>query len=279
MSPRTGHRSRLRGRTDQIDRSSSAPMYAQLRSVILDAIDDGDLHPGDILPGEHRLCDQYGVSRTVVRQALAELEHEGVIERVKGKGSFVARPKTSESFAHTMQGLFENVESRGGKVRSDVLQFGIVPTEPDIADILEVEPFSGVTVLVRRRFVDNEPWALSTTWMPPRIGALVDADALTEGSLYAQLRASGIVAIRGLRSAEAVVADRDIAETLGIEEGAPLMRLRSVLRDADDAVIEYFDAFHLGDRSRFEFEVGLDLPGLSVLHVADADDTPAQSSW
>lgn len=272
MSARSRRRSHLTGSSDQIDRSSAAPMYAQLRGVIMDAIDDGKLRVGDVLPGEHQLCEQYGVSRTVVRQALAELEHEGIIERVKGKGSFVARPKTTESFAHTMQGLFEDVESRGSRVHSDILQFATVPAEPDIADMLEVEPMTDVTVLVRRRFVDGEAWALSTTWMPLRISALVDVDDLAEGSLYAQLRAAGVTAVRGLRSAEAVIADPDIAEILHIEEGAPLMRLRSVIRDADDQVLEYFDAYHLGDRSRFEFEIGTDRPGPSVMHVSDGPD-------
>lgn len=238
------------------------------------AIDEGQLRAGDILPGEHRLCGQYGVSRTVVRQALAELEHEGVIERVKGKGSFVARPKTTESFAHTMRGLFEDVESRGQHVRSEVLRFAAVPADPDVADLLELEPTTEVFVLVRRRFVDGEPWALTTTWMPPQIGALVDVAGLAEGSLYAQLREAGVTATRGLRSAEAVVADSDLAGMLHVAKGAPLMRLRSVIRDVADQVIEYFDAYHLGDRSRFQFEIAADQPGPSVMHVNETSDSP-----
>lgn len=73
-----------------IDRRSAAPMYDQLRRLIIDGIERDGLQPGDPLPGEHRLCEQYGISRTVVRQALAHLEHEGLVERVKGKGTFVA---------------------------------------------------------------------------------------------------------------------------------------------------------------------------------------------
>ncbi len=77
---------------DAIDRRSAAPMYDQLRRLIIDGIAQDGLQPGDPLPGEHRLCEQYGISRTVVRQALAQLEHEGIVERVKGKGTFVAPP-------------------------------------------------------------------------------------------------------------------------------------------------------------------------------------------
>ncbi|MFV0407436.1 MAG: GntR family transcriptional regulator [Propioniciclava sp.] len=248
-------------------------MYAQLRAVILHAIDTHQLAPGDLLPGEHQLCRQYGVSRTVVRQALAELEHEGVIDRVKGKGSFVARPKTKESFAHTMSGLFEDVEGRGGRVHSDVLRFAPEPAGTEVADALEVAPGSEVIVLKRRRFVDGEPWVVSTTWMPVDVGQMVNASELAEGSLYAQLREAGFPATRGIRSVEAVVANPDLAALMAVEPGAPLLRLRSIIRDAAGRVIEYFIAYHLGHRSRFEFEIGADLPA-PVLHVTESADPP-----
>ena len=115
-----------------IDRGSSAPMYDQLRQLILDGIDRDGLQPGDPLPGEHRLCEQYGISRTVVRQALAQLEHEGAIERIKGKGTFVAQPRTSESLVHTLVGLFDEVDRRGGHVRSDVLRHEIVDADAEV---------------------------------------------------------------------------------------------------------------------------------------------------
>ena len=97
-------------------------MYDQLRQLIIDGIARDGLQPGDPLPGEHRLCERYGISRTVVRQALAQLEHEGLVERVKGKGTFVSRPRTSESLVHTLVGLYDDVERRGGHVHSDVLR-------------------------------------------------------------------------------------------------------------------------------------------------------------
>jgi len=79
-----------------IDRSSPLPFYYQLKQILLADITRRGLKPGDRLPGDHDLCATYNVSRTVVRQALAELESEGVITRIKGRGTFVAPPKTAE---------------------------------------------------------------------------------------------------------------------------------------------------------------------------------------
>lgn len=252
---------------DTIDRHSAAPMYDQLRQLIIGLIERDGMQPGDPLPGEHRLCEQYGVSRTVVRQALAQLEHEGFVERIKGKGTFVARPRTSESLVHTLAGLYDEVERRGGHVRSDVLQHERIEADAEVAAALEVAEGAPVIVLTRLRFVDDEAWSLSTTWMPDAIGALTLAADLRDTSLYRLLGEHDIVATHGVRSAEATVAAHDQAQLLGVTVGAPLLRLRSISRDAEGHPIEFFIAYHRGDRSRFEFQLGPDSSLSSLIRI------------
>lgn len=252
---------------DGIDRQSASPMYEQLRAIIIRSIADGALVPGDLLPGEHGLCEQYGISRTVVRQALAQLEHEGVVERIKGKGTFIARPKTSEGLVHTLVGLYDDVERRGGHVHSDILRRETILAEGEVADALEIVAGTPVVVLERLRHVDGEPWSLSTTWMPTAVGAAIADVDLSEGSLYRALSDKGIRAARGVRSAEAVIATNVQAALLAVAPGAALLRLRSVSRDAEDVPIEYFVAYHRGDRSRFEFQLQADSSSASLIHI------------
>ena len=254
--------------TEGIDRRSAAPMYDQLRRLIVAHIENDGLQPGDPLPGEHRLCDQYGVSRTVVRQALGQLEHEGLIERVKGKGTFVARPRTPESLVHTLVGLYDEVERRGGHVRSDILRHERIAADADVAAALELDEGAPVVVLERLRHVDGDAWSLSTTWMPDAVGIhSLDAD-LRDASLYRLLADHGIVAVRGVRSAEATVATHEQAQMLGVTAGAALLRLRSVSRDETDRPIEYFVAYHRGDRSRFEFQLDADSSRGALIRIA-----------
>lgn len=252
---------------DAIDRHSAAPMYDQLRQLIVDGIARDGLQPGDPLPGEHGLCERYGVSRTVVRQALAQLEHEGLVERVKGKGTFVSRPRTAESLVHTLVGLYDDVERRGGHVHSDVLRHEFAVADDEIAAALEIPVGSRVVVLERLRHVDDEPWSLSTTWMPDAVGAGTLGVDLSDSSLYRVLAEHGIVATRGVRSAEATVATHEQAGHLGVSAGSALLRLRSVSRTDDDTPIEYFIAYHRGDRSRFEFQLQQEQSQASLLHV------------
>ncbi|MCP1427953.1 GntR family transcriptional regulator [Microbacterium foliorum] len=252
---------------DAIDRHSAAPMYDQLRQLIVEGISRDGLQPGDPLPGEHRLCERYGISRTVVRQALAQLEHEGLVERVKGKGTFVSRPRTSESLVHTLIGLYDDVERRGGHVHSDVLRHEPAVADDEIAAALDLEPGAPVVALERLRHVDGEPWSLSTTWMPETVGHVTLGVDLSEASLYRLLADNGIVATSGVRSAEATVATHDQAQHLGVSAGSALLRLRSVSRAADGIPIEYFVAYHRGDRSRFEFQLQQEQSQASLLHI------------
>ncbi|MGF3056237.1 GntR family transcriptional regulator [Microbacterium sp. YY-01] len=253
--------------SDRIDRLSAAPMYDQLRRIIIASIDHDALRPGDPLPGEHRLCEKYGISRTVVRQALAQLEHEGIIERVKGKGTFVARPRTSESLAHTLIGLYDEVAARGGTVLSDVLRHERVAADEAVAAALEVDPGSPVVVLQRLRHVDGEPWSLSTTWMPMDVGEITLGANLRTASLYRMLASHGFVVTHGVRSAEATVASHEQARHLGVSTGAALLRLRSISREASGRPIEYFVAHHRGDRSRFEFHLHREQSHATLLRI------------
>jgi GntR family transcriptional regulator len=239
-----------------IDRSSPLPFYHQLKLILLEEMERKACRPGDRLPGDHELCTTYGVSRTVVRQALAELEGEGVIERVKGRGTFFAKPKTAEGLVQSLTGLYEDVAARGGHLRSDVRKLAVVPADAQIAADLRMEPGDPVTVVERLRYIDDEPWVLTLTHVPADLApGLVDED-LTDQSLYALLETKyGVRLVRGRRSVEAAAAGPALARSLGLAKGAPVLVLRSVSLGENDRPVESFVAYHRGDRSRFEVEL------------------------
>lgn len=243
------------GARGRIARSSPVPMYEQLSHDIVAQIREQKLEVGDALPGEHALCAHYGISRTVVRQALADLESHGIIHRVKGKGTFVGDGKTAETFVCSLRGLHEEVTQRGGSVRSVVMRHELVSAPDDVALALEMTPGDQVVVLDRLRIVDGEPWSWSTTWLPTRLGAYLVGVDLTSKSLYAVLAANGVRPVSAHRTVEATVATREHQELLGIQDHSAVMVLKSISREESGEVMEYFVARHRGERSRFEFDV------------------------
>lgn len=82
-----------------LDRSSAVPYYVQLKQVLQSEIQNGVYAPGELIPTEAELCRRYGISRHTVRQALSELVKEGVVYRVPGKGTFVARRRPRANIA------------------------------------------------------------------------------------------------------------------------------------------------------------------------------------
>lgn len=238
--------------TRAIDRRSPLPLYYQLKQILLSELRERGLKPGDRLPGDHELCGSFKVSRTVVRQALAELETEGVIERVKGRGTFVAQHKTSERLVQSLTGLYEDVAARGSHLRSDVRRLEVAPADEEIAARLQLGPGEPVIVIARLRFVDEEPWVLVTTYVPYALAPGLVREDLRDQSLYALLEGKYGVALRhGDRSVEAAVASAELADDLDIAVGDPVLVLRSLVY-GNTGPVEMFVAYHRGDRSRFD---------------------------
>ena len=246
-----------------INRASPLPFYYQLKQILLTELRKQELAPGDRLPGDHELCNTYNVSRTVVRQALSELETEGVIERVKGRGTFVAQLKTAEHLVQTLTGLYEDVAARGSQLRSEVRRLEVVPADQQIASELELRQGAPVVLLERLRFVDGEPWVLVTTYLPYDVAPGLVDDDLAHQSLYALLETKYDVQLtHGRRSVEAALANDVQAGALAIKVGEPVLVLRSTSY-AGGRPVEMFVAYHRGDRSRFEVALSRSRPAAS----------------
>ena len=238
-----------------IDRSSYVPLYVQVRDSLKELIHGGRA-PGEQLPGEPELCRLFNVSRTVIRQALRDLELEGLIVREKGVGTFVAAPKLREGLFGELTGFYSDMAGKGRPPVSQVLTQEVAPASPHVAAYLRLRPGAAVVHIDRLRFVDDEPIVLVATYLPAaRCPGLENVD-LTHRSLYEYLESAyGLVIARGRRAVEAVPAGEYEARLLGVKKGAPLILLDSVGYLADGAPIEYYHALHRGDRSRFEVEL------------------------
>ena len=105
-----------------IDRKADSPLWLQLKSILQDQIQSGELLPDSRLYSEHELCRMYGVSRTVVREALSELVHDRFIYRIQGKGTFVSGRKEEQDFAGSNIGFSGEMIGKGRKVMSKILK-------------------------------------------------------------------------------------------------------------------------------------------------------------
>lgn len=242
---------------DGIDRNSHVPLYVQIKQVLSNRIDEGKWEPLQRIPGEPELCKIFGVSRTVVRQALKEMEYEGLVIREKGRGTFVAAPRiSSRSLVHSLAGFYEDMAERGLEPVARVLEQTILPADQKLAEHLSIEEMEPVIKLTRLRYVQDEPIVWVTSYIPyEACRGLIQAD-LTNQSLYAFLERECALRIsRGWRRIDAVAAKEDEATLFKIEVGAPLLRLESVSYLENGQPLEYFVALFRSDRTCFEVEI------------------------
>lgn len=130
-----------------LNRSSFVPLYYQLQELLKEQIESGVWAPGDRLPSEPALASSLGVSRVVVRQALAILEDDRQIVRIRGRGTFVAQPKLDQRAGGLSRML---VAPRGPEVEIQVLDCGVAEVEQSISEALDGvgEPILRITTLL-----------------------------------------------------------------------------------------------------------------------------------
>jgi len=239
-----------------IDFRSFEPYYVQLTRILLKDLETNRAE-GHLLPSEAELCPQYSVSRTVVRQALADLEREGLVLKSKGKGTFVTGRKMDTSFIQDTLGFHESMVKAGHVVQSHILKLTTEPCSVETARLLEIGVGEPVVQFDRVRSVDGRPVQVVRASMPAKLfPGLTDLD-MTDRSLYQVFRDTyGVRAASGHRGIEAVALARQDADLLGVPRGTPGLRMYSVTRSSDDIVFEHFIAYYRGDSFRFELEIG-----------------------
>jgi GntR family transcriptional regulator len=240
----------------RIDRRSPVPFYFQLKQLIRDEIAGERWLPGERIPSEHALCDHFAVSRTTVRQALAELESEGLLVKRKGRGTFVAEPRSSSWFLQSSHGFHDEATRAGHEVTSRVLRREVEPLPQWAALALDLPNGSNGVTLERLRSVDGELVMYVESHLLEELADVVLETELETGSLYGALRAQqGLEVAGGRRVVEATTARDELASLLEIEPGAAVLQVQAVSWDASMRSFECYRAWHRSDRTTIEVQV------------------------
>lgn len=241
-----------------LNRNSPVPLYFQLQEIIRERIESGQWVEGDQLPTEQELMRMYGVSRIVVNQALNNLVREGLIERHRGRGTFVAHAKTSMNQLESWFGSYEDLLKQGYVPVTKVIEQAVQPAKEPFTRYLAVregEPLLYLHRLRLRQGSPDEPLALMKTHIVLHRAPGLETQSFENASLYRLLDQLGIHIAAHRRIIDAIPAGRFEAKTLGIAGGMPLIRFRNISYLQNGIPLEYFVTLYRADR--IQFELGL----------------------
>lgn len=212
-------------------------LYFQLHQHLVERIRAGEFGPSVPLPTEMELCEQYGVSRITVRRALDALAEERLISRRRGVRTFVVEPPV-KSVALT--GSLDEAISYSGDLSLKLLSTDEVRPSPVVAQALGLDAGEGVLRLEAIAASAGEPFAYAEYYLPRAVSALFDPTDLQARVpvLRAIEKKLGRRITRADQSVEPIIADRAVADYLGMKPRAPLLKVVRTYFTAEGAPVK-----------------------------------------
>jgi GntR family transcriptional regulator len=236
---------------------SPMPLYYQLEQALRGRIAAGVWPPGSIILSERELMQAAGVSRATVRQAIGNLITEGLLERVHGRGTFVARQKLEQEM-RTVYSFAEQMGVHGIQLEDQLLQRHRVPAGEDLAQLLAITPGAPLIHIKRVRLLSGVPLMLDSSYVPFHLCPRLLTDPF-ESPLYRMLAERyDLPPIHCTDALEPVQADESQAHLLQVEARAPLMFLERVTFTRGDVPLHVARNYIPGSRCRFRVDLWSD---------------------
>lgn len=240
----------LEGKGDNLE--NHKPIYLLVSEELADLIESGKLKAGDKLPSESQVCQQYGISRMTVRQAIGELINQGIVESIRGKGTFVTKAQSTQK---NLRSFTETIRCKGAIPTTKVLEFSTVTSLTAINNKLGLGKDDKCYKLKRLRFADNEAVALETAYIPVKYCVDLDKYDLS-GSLYSILEKKYNYKIAKTNSMiEANISSTPMNRLFERAKAFPMLKVTSVVYTNTGENLFYEEAYY--DSKSYKYQVDI----------------------
>lgn len=236
-----------------IDKNSRTPLYLQLMNILIDNIEKNMEENQQIL-SEREICEIYKVSRTTVRQALIELERDGYIYKIHGKGTFVAPKKLNQDLI-SFYSFTEEMKKLGKNPTSDVTGFEIVNVDDKLQRIFNVSSEELLYKISRIRKADGVPMLYEITYLPFSRFEGLNKNELIERPMYDVLVENFHAKLtRAEEFFQPILTNKLESIYLEIMEGAPSLKIERLTYENDN-IIEYTLGIARGDKFKYRVQL------------------------
>lgn len=235
-----------------IDKQSPIPAYFQLKNYILDQISSGQWQKEQPIPSERELSELARVSRMTVRQAINELVNEGILYRLKGKGTYITKSKIEQ---RNIMSFSEMVKSKGITPVTEILEFEKNALFPAIAKILGVEAETKFYRVKRLRKAEEIPIGIEEVFIPEKYCPDIDRFDLS-GSLYRILLEQYEYKIERINlSIEAVLPTEKEHQLLQVSKTMPLLKVSGNSITSTGLELFYEVSYYRSDKLSYKVSI------------------------
>lgn len=242
-------------KSEKINRKSFVPPFFQLASILEQRINSDDLKPGDPLPSEAELSNEYQLSRMTVRKCLNLLSERGMVIAYQGKGTFVSRPCLDRA-VFVLEEFKKQLESHGLEPGHQLITARLLKPADDIARKLVVDNEERVLYYCRLLLANGAPYGLEHKYMRYVKGRPILENEL-QYKAFSEVIASNmdILPVRSHMTLEAATAREYEARLLEVQPGFPLLKVEQSLFSKDNLLIGIGIFWYHGERCRLVSEV------------------------
>jgi GntR family transcriptional regulator len=232
----------------------SVPMHSQIREIVRRRILDGTYAPHSQMPSEAQMMEAFKVSRITIRQALGDLQKEGLIFKVAGKGSFVAKPKAFQNLSK-LQGFGEAMSPAGYETFNQVLSTRRTSAGELVAKRLQLQPGAPVYEIKRLRYLNREPISVDVSYFDVALGERLAQEDLATRDIFLILENDyGLHLTHADVQIEAISADESLSRHLRTAEASPLLRIER-LTHADERPVDFEFLYYRGDAFQYRLRI------------------------
>lgn len=237
----------------KLEKKDKIPIYSQLVDILVSEMEL--MKPGDKLPSERQLCRLYNISRTTVRQAISELELNGYISKIHGKGTFVTKNDSSKQNLSDYYSFTEQMKNIGKNPKTQVLEFSYERSNKFVSDKLKIQEGKKIIRFQRLRGADDIPMMLETTFIPYDDFTKINRNLLDEMPLYDIFEKKYNRKIKYVEEYfSAGIIGKEESTILKIDSGVPCLKIKRLSFDIENKIIEYTISFARADQFVYKVE-------------------------
>lgn len=242
-----------------IDKASHIPIYLQIEQILSKKISDGSLKPGDMIPSETSMSEQYDVSRMTARKAVDYLVRQGVVERQRGRGTFICDTRDSLKIELPLDNHLTSSEvasSLNSPIVNKLLHLEKVKAPERVAEELNIEPGTYVWFMKRLRLIGSVPFVFESTHMlySPYFEDLTKEKL--DKSKYQYLESIGLKVIGSKRQIRAELPSEEVRNLLSLKRDEPVLYARSIAYLEGQTSFEVSDVYYNQEHYTFTLDAG-----------------------